>query len=65
MNRQGLRHRPVHRSLSVLQIRSVINRTTLNYGYDESAFLTARMGLFDADYPKPESREQFFNEGPR
>jgi predicted permease len=46
--------------ISVLQIRSVINRVTLHYGYDETAVLTARLGLFDADYPTPEARQKFF-----
>lgn len=46
---------------SVLQIRSVVNRITLNYGYNETAVITARMGLFDADYPTPEARQKFFD----
>src|SRR5262249_6599695 len=29
-------------------------------GYDENAVLTARLGLFDADYPTPEARHKFF-----
>lgn len=47
--------------LSALQIRSVLNRVTLDYGYDEQAFITARMGLFDADYPTPAARQKFFD----
>ncbi|MDQ3314840.1 MAG: FtsX-like permease family protein, partial [Verrucomicrobiota bacterium] len=45
---------------ATLQIKSVRNQTTVNYGYDENAVYTARMGLFDGDYPTPEARQQFF-----
>jgi predicted permease len=45
---------------STLQIKSVRNQTTLDYGYDEDAVYTARMGLFEGDYPTSEARQQFF-----
>ncbi|HEY2614527.1 MAG TPA: FtsX-like permease family protein, partial [Chthoniobacterales bacterium] len=45
---------------ATLQIKSVRNQTTLNYGYDENGVYTARMGLFDGDYPTPQARQQFF-----
>ncbi|HEX8281075.1 MAG TPA: FtsX-like permease family protein, partial [Chthoniobacterales bacterium] len=45
---------------ATLQIKSVRNQITLNYGYDESAVYSARVGLFDGDYPTPEARQQFF-----
>ncbi len=47
--------------LSTLQIYSVFNRVTLAYGYDEEAVITARMGLFDADYPNAAARQKFFD----
>ncbi len=45
---------------ATLQIKSIRNQTTLNYGYDENGVYTARMGLMDGDYPTPEARRQFF-----
>ncbi|MBA2585174.1 MAG: ABC transporter permease [Chthoniobacterales bacterium] len=45
---------------ATLQIKSVRNQTTLNYGYDENGVYTARMGLFEGDYPTSEARQQFF-----
>jgi len=45
---------------ATLQIKSVRNQTTLDYGYDEAAVYTARMGLFEGDYPTSEARQQFF-----
>ncbi len=43
-----------------LQIKSIRNQTTLNYGYDENGVYSARMGLFEGDYPTPAARVQFF-----
>ena len=45
---------------AALQIKSVRNQTTVNYGYDENAVYSARMGLFEGDYPTSEARQQFF-----
>ncbi len=45
---------------ATLQIKSIRNQTTLNYGYDENSVYSARMGLFEGDYPTPEARRQFF-----
>ncbi len=45
---------------ATLQIKSVRNQITLNYGYDENSLYTARMGLFEGDYPTSEARQQFF-----
>jgi putative ABC transport system permease protein len=45
---------------ATLQIKSVRNQVTLDYGYDENAVYSARMGLFDGDYPTSEARQQFF-----
>jgi predicted permease len=46
--------------LSSLMIKSVVNQQRLNYGYDTSSVLSARMGLFEGDYPTPQSRVAFF-----
>lgn len=45
---------------ATLQIKSIRNQITLDYGYDESAIYAARMGLFEGDYPTSEARQQFF-----
>ncbi len=45
---------------ATLQIKSIRNQTTLNYGYDENGVYSARMGLMEGDYPTPEARQQFF-----
>jgi predicted permease len=43
-----------------LQVKSIRNQTTVNYGYDEEGVYSARMGLFEGDYPTTEARQQFF-----
>ncbi|MEP6686278.1 MAG: ABC transporter permease [Verrucomicrobiota bacterium] len=45
---------------ATLQIKSIRNQTTLNYGYDEGGVYSARMGLMEGDYPTQEARRQFF-----
>ena len=45
---------------ATFQVKSIRNQTTLDYGYDEDAVYTARMGLFEGDYPTSEARQQFF-----
>jgi predicted permease len=45
---------------AALQIKSIRNQTTLDYGYDENGVYSARMGLMDGDYPTTEARQQFF-----
>jgi putative ABC transport system permease protein len=45
---------------AVLQVKSIRNQTTVNYGYDEEGVYSARMGLFEGDYPTSEVRQQFF-----
>jgi putative ABC transport system permease protein len=46
---------------SLLQVRSLINQQTIDYGYDTGGVLSARMGLMDADYPTPASRKLFYD----
>ena len=43
-----------------LQIKSIRNQITLNYGYDENGVYCARMGLMEGDYPTPQARVEFF-----
>src|SRR5438874_1424882 len=45
---------------ATLQIKSIRNQVTLNYGYDESAVYTARMGLMEGAYPTQQARSEFF-----
>jgi putative ABC transport system permease protein len=45
---------------SLLQLRSITNQQTIDYGYDTAGLISARMGLMDGDYPTPESRRVFY-----
>ncbi|MEO6970284.1 MAG: ABC transporter permease [Chthoniobacterales bacterium] len=45
---------------SALQVRSIRNQVKLDYGYDENGVYSARMALFEGDYPTEEARRQFF-----
>ncbi len=45
---------------ATLQVKSVRNQVTLDYGYDEEAVYAARMGLMEGDYPGDEARNQFY-----
>jgi len=45
---------------SLLQLRSITNQQTIEYGYDTEGVISARMGLMDGDYPSPESRKVFY-----
>jgi len=45
---------------AILQVKSIRNQTTVNYGYDEEGVYSARMGLFEGDYPNSDARQQFF-----
>ncbi|HEY0946591.1 MAG TPA: ABC transporter permease [Opitutaceae bacterium] len=48
--------------LSTLVIRSVVNQQRIDYGYDTSAVLAARAGLFSTDdYPTAEDRQKFYD----
>src|SRR4249919_2355819 len=46
---------------SLLQVRSILNQQTIDYGYDTNGILSARMGLMDGDYPTPETRRIFYD----
>src|SRR5437867_10446844 len=46
---------------SLLQLRSILNQQTIDYGYDTSSVLSARMGLMDGDYPTSAQRKLFYD----
>jgi predicted permease len=46
---------------SVLQVRSIVNQQTIDYGYDTGGLMSARMGLMDGDYPTPAARKLFYD----
>jgi predicted permease len=46
---------------SLLQLRSILNQQTIDYGYDTAGIMSARMGLMDGDYPSPEARRVFYD----
>src|SRR5204863_1202540 len=45
---------------ATLQIKSIRNQTSQDYGYDENAVYSARMGLMEGDYPTDDAKHQFF-----
>lgn len=45
---------------ATLQIKSIRNQMTLNYGYDENAVYAARMALMEGAYPTQDARSEFF-----
>jgi putative ABC transport system permease protein len=46
---------------SLLQIRSIVNQGSIDFGYDTSGVIGARMGLMDGDYPTADARKAFFD----
>jgi predicted permease len=46
---------------AMLQLRSIVSQQNIDYGYDASSLLAARMGLMEGDYPGPEARRQFYD----
>jgi putative ABC transport system permease protein len=46
---------------SLLQVRSILNQQAIDYGYDTSGIMSARMGLMDGDYPSNDMRKQFYD----
>ncbi|HZM70931.1 MAG TPA: ABC transporter permease [Candidatus Cryosericum sp.] len=46
---------------SLLQMQSILKQQTIDYGYDTSSIMSARMGLMDGDYPSQETRKIFFD----
>ena len=45
---------------SLLQLQSILRQQSINYGYDTGAIYSGRVGLFEADYPTPQAKRQFF-----
>ena len=45
---------------ATLQIKSIRNQMTLNYGYDENSVYAARMALMEGAYPTQDARTEFF-----
>jgi predicted permease len=43
-----------------LFVKGMVNMRSLDYGIFQDEVLTARVGLFEADFPDPESRSRFF-----
>ncbi len=46
---------------SLLQLQSILRQQAINYGYDTAAIYSARLGLFEADYPTPAAKRQFYD----
>ncbi|HEY3383358.1 MAG TPA: ABC transporter permease [Vicinamibacterales bacterium] len=46
---------------SLLQLRSILAQQNIDYGYDTSGIMSARMGLMDGDYPTQAARKQFYD----
>ena len=46
-----------------LMIKSVTNLNTIDYGFDTETTFTARMGLFEADYPGHDQPERVLSRG--
>lgn len=44
-----------------LMIRTVVNVTNFNYGFATSDIFTARLGLFEKDYPTADAQRQFYD----
>ncbi|MEZ4416517.1 MAG: ABC transporter permease [Gemmatimonadota bacterium] len=43
-----------------LMVKSVTKLRTTDFGFQREGILTGRVGLFEAEYPDPDSRRQFF-----
>jgi putative ABC transport system permease protein len=46
---------------SLLQLQSILRQQSIDYGYDTGSVYSARLGLFEADYPTPEAKRQFYD----
>ena len=45
-----------------LMVRSVINSQQMDLGFDRANLMTARVGLFETDYPTRDDRQLFFRD---
>ena len=46
---------------ALLQVRSIIKRQQVDFGYDTRGVLSARIGLTDAQYEAPDARKLFYD----
>jgi putative ABC transport system permease protein len=46
---------------SLLQVRSIVKQQNIDYGYDTTGLMSARMGLMEGDYPSAESKKLFYD----
>ena len=46
---------------ALLQLQSISRQQTLDYGYDTTSILSARLGLMKADYPTAADRQLFYD----
>jgi putative ABC transport system permease protein len=46
---------------SLLQLQSILRQQSIDYGYDTGSVYSGRLGLFEADYPTPQAKRQFYN----
>ncbi|MBP7777841.1 MAG: ABC transporter permease [Acidobacteria bacterium] len=44
-----------------LMIRTVLNVSNFDYGFTTTDIFTARLGLFEKDYPTPDAQRQFYD----
>jgi predicted permease len=47
--------------VSTFTVRSIVNQQRINWGYDTSAVLLARMTLFQSDHPTPQALGLFYD----
>ncbi len=45
---------------ALLQLQSILRQQSIDYGYDTSAVIGARVGLMEGDYPTNEARRVFY-----
>lgn len=45
-----------------LMVKSIVNLETLDLGFETEGILTARVGLFESEYPTAQDRHRFFRE---
>lgn len=45
---------------ALLQVQSILRQQHLDYGYDATGVIGARVGLMEGDYPTPEARQLFY-----
>ena len=46
---------------ALLQVKSIVKQGRIDFGYDTSGVLSARMGLMDGDYPTQAARKVFYD----